>query len=72
LEWSASALLFIDIFCFHFFQAVNFNTGTIIHDQFVDDEMRSQLETRMTQLQPLEVIVQQSLSSRTAQVVRLN
>ncbi len=50
-------------------QAVNFNTGHVVYDVFDDDSMRSQLDTRVTQLMPMEMLVSNSSSAKTLHLV---
>ncbi|KAI9103843.1 DNA mismatch repair protein msh3 [Phlyctochytrium arcticum] len=51
--------------------AVQLHTGDVIFDQFDDSYMRTELETRLTHIQPTEIILPaQPLSSLTEKLVR--
>ncbi|EDQ91705.1 uncharacterized protein MONBRDRAFT_22782, partial [Monosiga brevicollis MX1] len=48
---------------------VSCSTGRLVHDQFSDDLARSQLNTRLTHLEPVEILVPANLSARTKKVI---
>eukprot|EP00300_Choanocystis_sp_HF-7_P014712 c18789_g1_i2.p1 GENE.c18789_g1_i2~~c18789_g1_i2.p1 ORF type:complete len:774 (+),score=183.23 c18789_g1_i2:23-2323(+) len=49
--------------------AVNFNTGHVVHDTFTDNNMRHELETRLAQLEPLEILTNSAASNRTVNLL---
>ena len=53
-----------------YIQAVQPSTGDIIYDCFYDNETRSELETRITHIQPSEILVPNSLTAKTEQMIK--
>lgn len=49
--------------------AVNVATGEILYDEFEDEFMRRELETRMSQLQPSEVLLPKALTNETEKMI---
>ena len=50
-------------------QAVQPSTGDIIHDCFEDNSSRSELETRLAHIQPVEILLSQNVSEATMRLV---
>eukprot|EP01119_Soliformovum_irregulare_P002658 TRINITY_DN1290_c0_g2_i1.p1 TRINITY_DN1290_c0_g2~~TRINITY_DN1290_c0_g2_i1.p1 ORF type:complete len:972 (-),score=331.02 TRINITY_DN1290_c0_g2_i1:43-2811(-) len=50
--------------------ALQMATGELIYDQFSDDFSRSELETRIVQLQPAELLVGKNISSHSRKILR--
>ncbi|XP_052101341.1 DNA mismatch repair protein Msh3-like isoform X2 [Mytilus californianus] len=50
--------------------AVQPSTGDIIYDFFNDDDTRSELETRITHIQPAEILIPCNLSSKTEKIIK--
>ncbi|CAC5363938.1 MSH3 [Mytilus coruscus] len=50
--------------------AVQPSTGDIIYDCFNDDDTRSELETRITHVQPAEILIPCNLSSKTEKMIK--
>ncbi|GAA6029240.1 hypothetical protein JCM8097_003582 [Rhodosporidiobolus ruineniae] len=50
--------------------AVSPSTGEVIYDEFEDNLMRAELETRMLHLQPSELLLQKDLTSKTESIVK--
>lgn len=50
--------------------ALQMSTGELIYDQFTDDFSRAELETRIIQLSPSELLVSQNISSHTRKILR--
>ena len=51
------------------FQAVQPSTGDIIHDSFEDNSSRSELETRLAHIQPVEILISHNVSEATEKLV---
>ncbi|XP_071168797.1 DNA mismatch repair protein Msh3-like isoform X1 [Mytilus edulis] len=50
--------------------AVQPSTGDIIYDCFNDDDTRSELETRITHIQPAEILIPCNLSPKTEKIIK--
>lgn len=50
--------------------AVQATTGSIVFDQFTDESMRSELETRLAHLEPVELIIPLGISRQTKRLLR--
>ncbi|GAA5822849.1 hypothetical protein JCM11251_004399 [Rhodosporidiobolus azoricus] len=50
--------------------AVMPSTGEVVYDEFDDNLMRAELETRMLHLQPSELLLQKDLTAKTESMVR--
>ncbi|KAI8815766.1 DNA mismatch repair protein Msh3 [Fimicolochytrium jonesii] len=50
--------------------AIQLQTGDIVFDEFEDNHMRNELETRMLHIRPTEIILPETLSSVTEKLVR--
>ncbi|KAK6179331.1 hypothetical protein SNE40_011718 [Patella caerulea] len=49
--------------------AIDPATGDVVYDSFIDNEMRGELETRITHINPVELLLPQTLSTSTYRLI---
>ncbi|KAJ8303888.1 hypothetical protein KUTeg_017471 [Tegillarca granosa] len=74
-EKYSDCVLFVECgYKFRFFgedaEAIQPATGDVIYDCFEDNEMRSELETRISHIQPVEMIIPHSLTEKTERLIQ--
>lgn len=47
------------------------STGDIVYDTFVDNISRNELETRITQLGPTEILISSNMTDHTKKILRV-
>lgn len=69
IVWILVNLMIKSLYIFICFQGVQPATGAVVFDSFQDSGARSELETRMLCLQPVELLLPSHLSEQTESLI---